>query len=139
MSDDGEGDQVRRKRTFTVMREKIALGKQDSKIAASIRRRFDLNGLLAAADRVKAVDRKLAEDLLSCIAPVRVFLLSPYLLLRGLTFWLCLALGCGSDRVFCDHEQRLTKVSPANSAEFVGIQTETRSGFAAFSRGAFND
>lgn len=75
MSDDGDGDQVRRKRTFTVMREKIEIGKQDSKIAASIRRRLDLSGLLAAADRVKALDRRLAEDLLCCIAPVCVFLL----------------------------------------------------------------
>ena len=77
MSDAGDGHQVRRKRTFTVMREKIEIAKYDSKVAASIRRRVDLNGLLAAADKVKALDRAL---LLSYIVPVRVFLLWPNLL-----------------------------------------------------------
>jgi len=80
MSDAGDGHQVRRKRTFTVMREKIEIAKYDSKVAASIRRRVDLNGLLAAADKVKDLDRALAKDILSCIAPVRVFLLWPNLL-----------------------------------------------------------
>jgi len=48
------------------MREKIEIAKYDSKVAASIRRRVDLNGLLAAADKVKALDRAL---LLSYIVP----------------------------------------------------------------------
>lgn len=81
----GDQDVRRRTLTRTVLRDKIDCAWDDAKIEAALRRRVDLGGLLAVVQRVSKLDRRLAEEVLRCIAPVRVAQSEVYFLPRVLT------------------------------------------------------